>query len=134
MRPVRVRQAVLASVAAHAVGAAPNECCGLLLGRADEIDESWPARSLQESPNRFLVRPRDHFDALRVARATGRTVRGAYHSHPRGPAHPSRTDAAELGDAGLLQMIVSLRDGTPRVQLFEWRSGKFAAVPLVPVP
>ncbi len=129
-----MRQAVLASVSAHAVGAAPNECCGLLLGRADAIDECWPARNLRESPSRFLVRPRDHFDALRVARATGRTVRGAYHSHPRGPSHPSRTDAAELTDQSLLQMIVTLEDGTPRVQLFEWTSGNFARVTLVPVP
>lgn len=129
-----MREAVLASVSAHAVAAAPNECCGLLLGGADGIDESWPARNLHESPRLFLVRPRDHFDALRVARATGRMVRGAYHSHPRGPSHPSRTDAAELTDASLLQMIVTLEDGAPRVHLFEWTSGNFARVTLVPVP
>jgi proteasome lid subunit RPN8/RPN11 len=131
---LRVRQTVLDSVTAHARAAAPMECCGLLIGSSDLIDESWPARNLRDSPTRFLIRPRDHFDALRVARRTGRAVRGAYHSHPHGPRHPSPTDAAEMHDRLLLQMIVSLEQNRPEVRMFEWTNGNFARVDFVPQP
>jgi proteasome lid subunit RPN8/RPN11 len=131
---VRIRQAVIDAVIAHATRAVPNECCGLLLGSTHVIDESYPARNLLESATRFLIDPADHFDAIRKARASGRAVRGAYHSHPRGPSEPSRTDIAEVADPDLLHMIVSLEDGMADVRVFEWKSGNFVTLDLVPVP
>jgi proteasome lid subunit RPN8/RPN11 len=131
---MRVRQEVIDAVVAHARREVPNECCGLLLGLRDRIDESYPARNRCESATRFLIDPADHFAAIRRARASGRAVRGAYHSHPRGPAAPSETDVAEMTDPSLLHMIVSLQEHEPRIRLFEWAHGNFAAVDLVPKP
>ena len=133
MRQVHVRRGVVEAVIAHATRSNPNECCGLLLGSTDVIDESYPARNLRDSATRFLIDPADHFDAIRKARASGRLVRGAYHSHPRGPSEPSDTDA-ETADPEMLHMIVSLRDEMPGVRLFEWSGGNFVGVDLVPVP
>jgi proteasome lid subunit RPN8/RPN11 len=131
---VRVRRRVIDAVVAHAVRAVPNECCGLLIGCRDEIDEPYPARNLAESATRFLIDPADHFAAIRHARASGRTVCGAYHSHPRGPSTPSHTDRAEMTDPSLLHMIVSLQDDEPRIGLFQWVDGNFVAVYFVPEP
>jgi proteasome lid subunit RPN8/RPN11 len=131
---VRIRQDVIDEVIAHAKREDPHECCGLLLGSGDEIDESYPARNVAESVTRFLIDPADHFDAIRHARASGRAVRGAYHSHPRGPDGPSETDAAEITDPTLLHMIVSLQTDEPRISLFEWTGGNFVTVDLVPEP
>jgi proteasome lid subunit RPN8/RPN11 len=131
---VRVRQEVIDDVVAHAKREVPNECCGLLLGFSDQIDESYPARNLCGSATRFLIDPVDHFAAIRRARASGRAVRGAYHSHPRGPSAPSATDAAAVTDPSLLHMIVSLHEDEPRVSLFEWMHGNFVAVDFVPEP
>jgi len=134
MTRVRIRQPVIEAVIVHARREVPNECCGLLLGLSDQIDESYPARNLSASPTRFLIDPVDHFAAIRHARASGRAVRGAYHSHPRGPSVPSATDAAELNDSSLLQMIVSLQHGDPHIGVFEWRLGNFVAMDLVREP
>jgi proteasome lid subunit RPN8/RPN11 len=131
---IRIRQEVVDAVIAHARREAPNECCGLLLGGRDAIDESYAARNVCGSATRFLIHPEDHFDAIRRARASGRAVRGAYHSHPRGPSRPSDTDVAHVNDPRLLHMIVSLQDDEPRVRLFEWTDGNFAVVDLVPEP
>src|SRR4029453_13621411 len=105
MTHVRIRRPVIDAVIAHARRELPNECCGLLLGPSDQIDESYPALNLSASPTRFLIDPVDHFAAIRHARRSGRAVRGAYHSHPRGPSTPSATDAAELNASSPLQMI-----------------------------
>jgi len=119
---------------AHARAEQPRECCGLLLAADDVVDEAMPARNVAEGTVRFQVDPADHFAAIRKARSTGRVVRGAYHSHPRGPSVPSPTDAVEQNDPSLLCVIVSLAQDPPSVAGFEWRDGNFVAIDLVPVP
>ena len=58
------------AVVAHAREAAPDECCGLLLGRKDAIVEAIRARNIAADPaTRFVIDPADHFGAIRTARA-----------------------------------------------------------------
>ena len=47
----------------------PNECCGLLLGTAEMIEDAARARNTKRSRTRFQVEPADHFAAIRRARA-----------------------------------------------------------------
>ena len=133
MSSVRVRSEVLAAIMAHARRDVPLECCGLLLVRNGVIDEAMPARNLRQSPATFEVDPADHFAALRKARSSARSVRGVYHSHPRGPSVPSATDRKEMNDPSLLYLIVSLAEPAG-VYAFRWQDGNFVPVDLVPVP
>jgi proteasome lid subunit RPN8/RPN11 len=104
---VKILSTAVAAMIAHARHEAPRECCGLLIGREDLIEEAWPAVNLREGDVSFLISPEDHFAAIRHARATGQVVIGAYHSHPRSPAVPSPTDTEEANDPRLLHVIVS---------------------------
>src|SRR6185369_13911128 len=112
---LRIRRSVRDAMLAHARAEQPRECCGLLLAADDVVDEAMPARNVAEGTVRFQVDPADHFAAIRKARSTGRVVRGAYHSHPRGPSVPSPTDAVEQNDPSLLCVIVSLEQDPPSV-------------------
>ena len=99
----------------HARAEAPNECCGLLVGRRGAIEGSVRARNLQSSPTRYLIDPADHFAAMRAARSQGRRVIGAYHSHPASPAAPSESDVSEAtGGPDFLYLIVSPLQGELR--------------------
>ena len=111
-RPARVRIAapVLAAIAAHARDEAPRECCGLLIGRGDRVEESVRTRNVAPGNARFRVEPADHFALLKRLRGSDRDVIGAYHSHPRSPAVPSPTDLAEAFSSHFLCVIVSLND------------------------
>ena len=120
---MRIRSTALDVIVAHARREAPRECCGLLIGVEDLIEEAWPAANLREGEVAFLVSPEDHFAAIRHARATGRLVIGAYHSHPRSPALPSATDIEEANDPGLLHVIVSLATDPPRVRAYRIQAG-----------
>ena len=131
---MRVRRAVIDAMLAHARDERPLECCGLLLGREQLIDECRPALNLRRSPVAFEVDPRDHFAAIREARRSGRQVLGAYHSHPASPAVPSSTDVAEAFDAELLYVILSLISETPDIRAYRIRAGNFSEVSLVPQP
>jgi proteasome lid subunit RPN8/RPN11 len=132
---VRIRRSALAALCRHAAEALPAECCGLLIGQPDEIDEAVPARNLARRPTRFLVHPEDHFAAIRAARARGAAVVGAYHSHPASAPVPSPTDLEASVDPALLHIIVSLQHGVAEVDTRAYRlhAGNFDLVELVPV-
>ena len=123
------------AMVAHARAAAPSECCGLLLGVNGRIDRAMPARNIapgeagRPSATRFLLDPRDHFEARRDARRLGLAVVGFYHSHPRSAAWPSATDLAESAYADAVHAIVSLSGATPGVRLFWIRDGAVTEAP-----
>jgi proteasome lid subunit RPN8/RPN11 len=119
---------------AHAREASPDECCGLLLGRGEEIVEAVRARNVADDPaTRFLIDPADHFAALRTARERGLQVVGFYHSHPTSRADPSERDRSEFSYAGHLYAIVSLRAEPAEVRLFRFDAGNFQRVSFVTV-
>jgi proteasome lid subunit RPN8/RPN11 len=127
--PISVEAAVLA----HARAAAPSECCGLLLGRADRVVEARPTQNVAADPlKRYEIDPVAHLDAIRDARRRALEVVGAYHSHPRGAATPSPRDV-EQAFGEFLFVIVGLGRDEPVVCGWQWIGGNFAAVRLVRV-
>ena len=119
----------LEAVLRHAERASPRECCGVLVGREDEILQGVEARNLSEDPNRYLLDPADHIAIRRDARAAGLAVVGFYHSHPHSAARPSATDQAEAAYPDHLYLIV----GVDEVRLFRLAGGNFVETPFVTV-
>jgi proteasome lid subunit RPN8/RPN11 len=96
----------------HAQEDAPNECCGLLVGRRGVVESAIRARNLEAGPTRYRIDPQDHFAAIRAARTRGRDVIGAYHSHPATAPTPSPSDIAEASSGSdFLYVIVSPAGG-----------------------
>ena len=115
---MRIRRAVVEAILEHARADAPLECCGLLIGSMEVIEESYPVTNVRKSPGAFEVDPAGHFAAIRKARSYGRRVVGAYHSHPRSAPYPSETDVKESTDPALLHVIVSLAGDVPKLRAF----------------
>jgi proteasome lid subunit RPN8/RPN11 len=131
---LRIANCGLRIAVEHACAAAPDECCGVLLGRGDEVLDAVPARNIADDPQRrFLIDPEDHFRARREGRARGLDVVGFYHSHPRSAAEPSARDAAECSYPGSLHLIVGLLAEPAEVGLFRAIDGNFQRVPFVTV-
>ena len=130
---VRLPQAVLAEMLAHARDESPKECCGLLIGVRGAIESTVRAHNLDETTTRYLIDPKDHLDAMKAARARGLHVIGAYHSHPAhadGPLGPSPSDLAEAsGGADFLYVIASPLTGA--VAGFFVKRGAAVSVDLV---
>jgi proteasome lid subunit RPN8/RPN11 len=134
------KQEIIDEIVAHARREAPGECCGVLIGDAMAVVEAIPTGNLSENPNRFLIDPQGHMDALRRARARGLEVIGFYHSHAHSPAVPSARDLAEAGYPDLLMMIVSLKpivsvqSAAADVRLFKMAGDRFETVELATAP
>jgi proteasome lid subunit RPN8/RPN11 len=127
---VKIAQKVIDDVLAHAREAAPNECCGLLIGNRVTIESSVRARNREASPTRYLIDPGDHFAAIHAARAAGKRVVGAYHSHPASDPQPSESDIAEANwGPDFLYLIVSLKASVS--ELFAYRLKHGAVVPVL---
>jgi proteasome lid subunit RPN8/RPN11 len=81
------------------------------------------------SPRRYTIPPEAHFAVIREARRQALEVIGVYHSHPRGAAVPSPTDAA-LAFSEFLFVIAALRP-TPHLRAWRFDAGNFTEVGLV---
>lgn len=89
---VRIQAAVIQAVEAHADRDSPLECCGVLLGRGNEILHAVPVPNLAAEPSRFAA---DSLELIRVehkARKAELAILGYYHSHPAGDPLPSTID------------------------------------------
>ena len=130
---MNISRASIDVIVAHARETAPAECCGLLLGRGDEIVEAVRTRNIADQPARFLIDPKDHIDGRRDARRRGLAVVGFYHSHPHSPAEPSDADRAEANYADHVYLIVSLASNPPAMSVFTFERGNFRPLPFVTV-
>jgi proteasome lid subunit RPN8/RPN11 len=73
----------------------PNECCGLIGGRAGADGEArtlYPARNAEASPFRYLLHPQDQLRISDEMEERGEELAAIYHSHTKSAAYPSQTD------------------------------------------
>ena len=102
--------AVLDAVREVARAAAPQEACGLLLGRHESgrvvLSACVPSQNIAADPlRRFEVDPAVRLRVQRETRDGGEAMVGLYHSHPAGTAVPSATDRECLYEPGLVWLI-----------------------------
>lgn len=96
---------------AHGEATYPHECCGVLLGRADDganavhqIVQAGNTRT-DSAHNRYQIAPVELIRIQRQARGAGLDIVGFYHSHPDHPAQWSATDHAEAHWLGCSYLI-----------------------------
>jgi proteasome lid subunit RPN8/RPN11 len=124
-----------ARVRAHAEAAFPNECCGVLLGRATfgaeplsdrrevtDLTEMANSKEAAEQYHRFVIEPADYLKAERDAARRGLDLLGFYHSHPEDVARPSEFDRAHALP-NLSYIVVAVEDtgdGPKSTDLTSW--------------
>lgn len=128
---IHISTAALAVVRAHAQRETPNECCGLLVGTAGQIDEAVCARNMLASDSRYELDPRTHLETNRRLRGTPRQVVGVYHSHPRSPAVPSPRDLQEAHYPEFVWLIVSLQTTAEECRAYRIVDGRANEIALV---
>jgi proteasome lid subunit RPN8/RPN11 len=111
----------------HLHDALPNEGVGLLAvewtesggSRFAEIRHFYPGTNFLASPSRFELDRYELIAALRDIDDRGWSLGAIVHSHPLGPAVPSRTDLAEANYPESLMVIASFASHPP--DLRAWR-------------
>ncbi len=133
-------RAVVGHIADAAEAAYPDECCGLLVGRAEASGDRLVTRvaaspNLAEGDTRdsFLVDPRIQFDLMRELGDGPESIVGHYHSHPDHGATPSERDRQSVFYPDHVWVIVAVdggRAGDMTAHLFDAGRGRFREIPL----
>jgi [CysO sulfur-carrier protein]-S-L-cysteine hydrolase len=127
---LKIAVRVLDGLITHARDEAPLECCGLLAGHGDVIDEYVRTTNTRASEVAYEIDPREHIAIMKDLRIRGRSVLGAYHSHPRTAAFPSATDVAEAHyERDFVYVIVSLEREPPDVRAYRLERDRLIEVP-----
>jgi desampylase len=122
---LKVTRGVIAALLDEAAKAAPNECCGLLLGQDGTVLEVRPAANLAADPSRhFEIDPAALFAAHRAERAGEGQLIGYYHSHPVGHPVPSATDCEHASGDDRIWAIIAGGE----VRFWQDGDGGFAAL------
>ena len=102
-----VPRSIAEAIYHHAVTSFPNESCGLVAADGDG-DLAFVAclTNTDASPHRFTIDPAEHHGMVRFAERLGWTIVGAFHSHPRAEARPSRADLGGGADVDWVHLIV----------------------------
>lgn len=121
---MRLRKEVLEQIIEQARREQPNEACGYLLGRGEEISVNHPMTNADHSPEHFSFVPQEQFAAVRAAREQGLKIIGNWHSHPATPARPSDEDIRLAYDENITYFILSLAADEPVLNAFSIRQGR----------
>src|SRR5215212_5322312 len=129
---MKISQALIDEMVAHAREDLPNECCGMIGGRDGEATSVVRVENAAASPIRYEMDSQAQFDALKQIEGAGDELVGIYHSHTRRAAYPSQTDVNEaVMWPEQVYVIVSLESSeTPDVKAYSLKEMKIADVDL----
>jgi proteasome lid subunit RPN8/RPN11 len=129
---VKISQALIDEMVAHAREDLPDECCGMIGGRDGVATGVVRVENAAHSPLRYEMDPQGQYDALKEIEAAGDELIGIYHSHTRSAAYPSQTDVNEARMwPEQVYVIVSLEDEeAPDVKAYDLADLKIADVDL----
>ena len=117
---LKIDQSCYHQLRRHGEETYPHECCGVLLGRAEDDQRlvtsiARAGNTRTDSPqNRYNIDPRELIAIQRQARERGMDIVGFYHSHPDHPARWSSTDLAEAHWLGCSYVITRVEEGQAR--------------------
>lgn len=128
---MKIAQAQIDELIAHARDDAPNECCGVIAGRDGVAEQVYRIKNVHASPLRYSL---DDIESMRVydeIDERGQQQIAVYHSHTRSAAYPSQTDINLAHYPELLYVIISLADpDAPDVKAFTIVDRKVSEVDL----
>ena len=127
---MKVAQALIDEMVAHAREDLPNECCGMVGGRDGEADVVIRVANSAASPLRYEMDPQEQYDALKAIEDGGGELLAIYHSHTKSAAYPSQTDVNQaVAWPEQIYVIVSLaEEDAPDVKAYLLRDLRIADV------
>jgi proteasome lid subunit RPN8/RPN11 len=107
----------------------PLESCGLLAGAGEVVQQVIPVPNALQSASRYRFSPSAQLSAFEEIEREGMEMLAIYHSHPKGPVHPSATDIAEAFYP-VVYVIWSPQGDSWQARGFWVENGIFSEVPL----
>ena len=105
----------------------PNECCGVIAGRAGTPVKVIPMRNADASPVTYRLDGKEQLQVFGHMESEGWDLWAIYHSHTHSEAYPSETDIRLAFYPETRYLLVSLADRErPVLRSFSIRDGEVA--------
>ncbi len=110
MTAINFSRAHYEQMMAHLLRVYPQEGCGLLAGRGDQVAGVYPVTNILRSPVAYEMDAREQVLAMLAIEDAGHELLAIFHSHPQGPPALSESDLAQNLYPDVWQIVVSLAD------------------------
>lgn len=109
---LRISQAYVDAIVAHARRDFPDEACGVIVGPADSDAAARliPMTNADRSPTFFRFDPAEQLALYRELDANDEEIVVVYHSHTSTEAYPSRTDISYAAEPQAHYLLVSVAE------------------------
>jgi proteasome lid subunit RPN8/RPN11 len=109
---LRISQAYVDAIVAHARRDFPDEACGIIAGpEGSDTAARWiPMTNADRSPTFYRFEPAEQLALYQEMDARGEEVVVVYHSHTSTEAYPSRTDIALAAEPQAHYLLVSVAE------------------------
>jgi proteasome lid subunit RPN8/RPN11 len=108
---LRLPRSAYDTLVAHARRDHPDECCGVLSGRDEEVSRVFVMANAERSPTGFSFDPAEQLRVWRDIDDADEELLVVYHSHTATEAFPSRTDVRwSANTPGVHWLLVSTRE------------------------
>lgn len=103
----------------------PNEACGILAGKAAEVEQVYEMTNADKSPATYFMDAKEQLQAMKEIRNLNLEMIGIYHSHVASQAYPSHHDVEMAFYPEAAYVIISLKDKkNPQIRSFKIIEGK----------
>ena len=109
---LRISQAYVDAIVAHARRDFPDEACGIIAGPegSDQAARLIPMTNVDRSPTFFRFDPTEQLALFQELDAADEEIVVVYHSHTSTEAYPSRTDIAYAAEPQAHYLLVSVAE------------------------
>lgn len=119
-------------LAKQALSVAPDETCGVLIGKNQRVTEVIPIKNIADKPEVHF-----EFDPEQQATIFSKIYRdrldliAIYHSHPRSEPIPSDTDIRNATYPDVIHLIIGIKNNEPLLAAWQIRGLFVNRIPLI---
>jgi proteasome lid subunit RPN8/RPN11 len=125
---------ILQEMLVHCKEGYPNEVCGILAGRENEVSKIYKMTNIESSPVSFFMDSGEQFKVMKDMREKNLSMLAIYHSHPSSPIYPSGRDVSLAFYEDAVYVIVGLMDREPVVKAFSIKNKKIEEIEITVTP
>jgi len=107
---IRIPGTIYRKMVEHAKKEKPLECCGLLAGKDQTVQEIFETQNAARSPILFSMDPKEELMALKEIENQSMEIVAIYHSHPHTIPFPSEEDVKMSFSFDVPWVIISLKE------------------------
>ena len=115
-KTIHISKVIIDDMIDHLRSELPNEGCGYLSGKNEEVITLHTMTNVDKSPEHFTFDPKEQFAVVKQARANKEQLMAVYHSHPETPARLSEEDLMLFNDPNMVYIIVSFKENEPDIK------------------